>query len=282
MEIQKLVSIIVPCYNQAQYLPEALDTVLAQTYSFWECIIVNDGSPDNTEEIAKQYCEKDKRFHYVSKENGGLSSARNAGIKNSTGEFILPLDSDDLISPEYIEKATEHFHLYPDTKLVYCKAELFGLENGEWGLPEYNYADLLFENMIFCSAIYKRKDYKNTGGYNENMLHGLEDWDFWLSLIDETDIVYCLPELYFHYRIRHQSMLRSLTDESGLAFRKYIYSNHLEKYQKFIPELIWQNPQIKKQQDSILILETEIKRIKATKAFRLGKIILKPVSVLKK
>ena len=65
-----LVSIIVPCYNQAQYLPETLDSVLAQTYPYWECIIVNDGSPDNTEEIAKHYCEKDNRFKYLFKENG--------------------------------------------------------------------------------------------------------------------------------------------------------------------------------------------------------------------
>ena len=75
-----LVSIIVPCYNQAQYLPETLDSVLAQTYPYWECIIVNDGSPDNTEEIAKHYCEKDSRFKYVYKENGGLSSARNVSL----------------------------------------------------------------------------------------------------------------------------------------------------------------------------------------------------------
>jgi glycosyltransferase involved in cell wall biosynthesis len=243
---------------------------------------VNDGSPDNTEEIAKGYCERDKRFNYIYKINGGLSSARNAGIKNSNGEFILPLDSDDLIGPEYLLKAIERFQFFPDTKLVYCKVNLFGKENGEWGLPDYNYVDLLFENMIFCSAIFKRKDYDNTNGYNENMLHGLEDWDFWLTLLQESDIVHCLPDIYFHYRIRHESMLRSLTNENGLQLRKIIYTNHKEKYQEFIPELIWQNAQIRKQQESILTLENEIKRIKTTKAFRLGKLILKPVSILKK
>jgi len=276
-----LISVIVPCYNQAQYLPATLDSVFAQTYLNWECIIVNDGSTDNTEGIAKQYCQIDNRFKYLSKDNGGLSSARNAGINNSLGEFILPLDSDDLIAPQYIEKALEYFHNSPTTKLVYCKAQLFGIDNGEWRLPDYKYTDLLFENMIFCSAIYKRADYENTGGYNENILQGLEDWDFWLSLIDESDIIYCLPETCFYYRIRHESMLRSLTNENGMVLRRKIYFNHNEKYQGFIPELIWENPQIKSQQKYILTLETQIKKIQLSKAYRFGKFILKPFSILK-
>ena len=275
-----LISVIVPCYNQAQYLPATLDSVFAQTYLNWECIIVNDGSTDNTEVIAKQYCEIDNRFKYLSKDNGGLSSARNAGINNSLGEFILPLDSDDLIAPQYIEKALEYFHNSPTTKLVYCKAQLFGIDNGEWRLPDYKYTDLLFENMIFCSAIYKRADYENTGGYNENILQGLEDWDFWLSLIDESDIIYCLPETCFYYRIRHESMLRSLTNENGMVLRRKIYFNHIEKYQEFIPDLIWENTQIKSQQKYILTLETQIKKIQLSKAYRFGKFILKPFSIL--
>ena len=88
-----LISVIVPCYNQAQYLDECLQSVLDQTYTDWECIIVNDGSPDNTEDVAKKWVEKDTRFIYLSKENGGLSSARNAGIEIAKGEWILPLDA---------------------------------------------------------------------------------------------------------------------------------------------------------------------------------------------
>ena len=83
-----LVSIIVPCYNQAQYLPETLQSVLDQTYTNWECIIVNDGSPDATEAVAQEWCEKDHRFIYLKKENGGLSSARNAGLKIAKGDYI--------------------------------------------------------------------------------------------------------------------------------------------------------------------------------------------------
>ena len=104
-----LISVVVPCYNQAQYLDECLQSVLNQTYQDWECIIVNDGSPDNTEEIAKNWVEKDTRFIYLSKENGGLSSARNAGIEIAKGEWILPLDADDKIGERYLELAEKEF-----------------------------------------------------------------------------------------------------------------------------------------------------------------------------
>lgn len=103
------ISVVVPCYNQAQYLDECLQSVLNQTYQDWECIIVNDGSPDNTEDVAKSWAEKDTRFIYLSKENGGLSSARNAGIEIAKGEWILPLDADDKIGERYLELAEKEF-----------------------------------------------------------------------------------------------------------------------------------------------------------------------------
>jgi len=270
------VSIIVPCYNQAQYLPETLDSVLAQTYVNWECIIVNDGSSDDTENVSKLFCKKDKRFRYIYKKNGGVSSARNIGIKNSSGELILPLDSDDIIADQYLEKAIEHFKLFPNTKLVYCKVQLIGNGTGEWGLPNYNYEVFLFENMIFCSAFYKRKDYDLTNGYNEDYKTGLEDWDFWLTLLNENDIVYTIPEICFYYRIRDSSRTRSLTNETFQILHRKIYQDHKEKYLNYIADLIWQNPQIQSQHNYILTLENEIKRIHDTKAYKLGKLLLKP------
>lgn len=102
-----LISVIVPCYNQAQYLDECLQSVLDQTYTDWECIIVNDGSPDHTEEVAKKWLEKDPRFRYIDKENGGLSSARNAGLKEAKGEWIQFLDSDDKINTISFELLTK-------------------------------------------------------------------------------------------------------------------------------------------------------------------------------
>ena len=109
MENNKIISVVIPCYNQAEFLPETLDSLIAQDYRDWEGIIVNDGSLDNTEEVALTYLKKDRRLKYIKKENGGLSSARNCGIEHASGEFILPLDSDDIIKPEYLSKAIEAF-----------------------------------------------------------------------------------------------------------------------------------------------------------------------------
>ena len=151
------VSIIVPCYNQAEYLAEALDSVFSQSYSDWECIIVNDGSPDNTEEVANEYCEKDSRFKYLKKENGGLSSARNAGIKASFGKYILPLDADDKITTGYVEKAVEVLDNNPMVKVVYREVEFFGAETGIWQLPPFSLRQLALGNMIYCSAFFRRE-----------------------------------------------------------------------------------------------------------------------------
>ena len=85
-----LVSVIIPCYNQGCYLSEALDSVMRQTYPNWECIIINDGSKDQTDAVAKEYCQKDSRIRYISQENSGVIAARNRAVSESSGEFILP------------------------------------------------------------------------------------------------------------------------------------------------------------------------------------------------
>jgi len=102
------VSVIVPCYEQAKYLPEAIESVVNQTYTNWECIIVNDGSTDNTIQVAEFLIEKynDKQLIIINQTNKGLPEARNCGIKASKGKYILPLDADDKLYPEMLEKCT--------------------------------------------------------------------------------------------------------------------------------------------------------------------------------
>ena len=159
--MSELVSIIVPCYKQAHYLREALQSVLEQSYSNWECIIVNDGSPDTTELVAKQWLEKDSRFHYLYKENGGLPSARNAGIKISTGEFILPLDADDILHPDYLKKTVPVLNKNNDLGVVSCYRYFF-VKNKLNIIKEYkasgsNYRDLMFENKLMPSSLFRKK-----------------------------------------------------------------------------------------------------------------------------
>ena len=99
----ELISIVVPIYNVEKYLRMCLDSILDQTYEHFECLLINDGSPDNSAEICREYVEKDARFRYFEKENGGLASARNLGIKYSKGKYISFIDSDDWVEPDYLE-----------------------------------------------------------------------------------------------------------------------------------------------------------------------------------
>lgn len=103
MDYKNLVSIIVAAYNVEDWLDECLKSILNQTYSNWECIIINDGSSDNTEEIARRYCDIDRRFIHIKKTNGGIASVRNLGIEMSKGEFVYHVDGDDLLTEDCIE-----------------------------------------------------------------------------------------------------------------------------------------------------------------------------------
>lgn len=225
-----IISVIVPCYNQAQYLEECLQSVLEQTYQDWECIIVNDGSPDNTEEIAKKWVSKDPRFKYLYKENGGLSSARNAGIEMAEGEWILPLDADDKIGEQYLELAEKEFD--ENYTIIYCEAEFFGINNTPWILPKYSFDKILNGNVIFCSAFFRKKDWAIAKGYDVSLQNGREDWDFWLSILDRNSVVKRLAYLGFFYRRKEFSMDTEINKNEFILIKteNYIYKKHLTKY----------------------------------------------------
>lgn len=224
-----IISVIVPCYNQAQYLDECLQSVLDQTYTEWECIIVDDGSPDNTAEIAANWVEKDNRFKYLKKENGGLSSARNAGIEAAQGEWILPLDADDKIGNRYLELAQKEFK---DADLVYANSTFFGAINQPWNIQYSGYKNLLLYNSIYCSAFYRRADCLANGGYDEKLKTGREDWEFYIRLLNENSIVKFLDYEGFLYRRKENSMDADLNKNRSKIeeIDKYIFKKNIDKY----------------------------------------------------
>lgn len=275
---ESLVSIIIPVYNQADYLAETLDSVLSQTYNRWECIIINDGSIDDSERIALEYCKKDSRFSYIYQENQGVVSARNNAIAESHGKYILPLDGDDMISPQYIEKAIFYFEHHPDTKLVYCLADRFGGKNEPWVIEDYSYQKIIWSNMIFCSAIYRRTDFDQTTGYNVNMKYGLEDWDFWLSLLDEKSQVYRIPEILFHYRYRENSRNEMVARHRMNETLRQIYRNHKDIYNPYAENLIQLYNNCKSNESFKKDYETVIHSI----SYKLGLFLLFPFIYIKR
>ena len=265
-----LVSVIVPCYNQCQFLPDALTSIKHQKFQNWECIIVNDGSTDATREISESWCKADTRFRYIEKANGGLSSARNYGIKNSNGKYILPLDADDIIHANYLNSAIKHFEKFPETKLVYCEARKFGLLQEKWHLERYSYELLLTQNIIFCSSIYRKSDYYTcSSGYDEDMLNGYEDWEFWIQLLEKNDVVYQIPKEFFYYRIKERSTI--FTNEYfEVEKRKYIFVKHINKYLNTLPDPI----HLAQQNKMLNAL------YKNSYSYKLGYFLLTPVKII--
>ena len=232
--MKELVSIIVPCYKQAHYLEQSLQSVLDQTYTNWECIIVDDGSPDNTGEVAKSWCEKDARFKYLHQKNSGLPSARNSGIKISKGEYILPLDSDDILHSDYLIKTVPVLNLESKIGIVSCYRYFFKNDKHnivkEFKASGSNYRNLMFENMLMPSSIYRKKCWEEVGGYDESMTKGYEDWEFWISITKNGWDFKFVEEFLFYYRKSANSMLVDTTKNHSETVRKYIFIKHKELY----------------------------------------------------
>ena len=174
MKFTPLISVVIPAYNAEQFLDETLESVLSQTYENWECIIVNDGSTDNTESIAKKWCEKDARFCYFYKENSGVSDTRNLGIKEARGEYIAFLDADDLYMPNFLEVCLENL-VEKDVDLVAPKMlEFWDVRNGvieDEDKKDYLYSGkegialFLHSNRLTMALLCKKSVMDEVGGF---------------------------------------------------------------------------------------------------------------------
>lgn len=209
METRGMVSVIIPCYNQAQYLPRAIDSVLKQTYTNFEIIVVNDGSPDNTREVAEKYVANNKCVKLINQSNKGLSAARNAGIMSASGEFFLPLDADDWIDKEYLSKTVIKMESDPTVGVVYTALETFGETSSQWCHPiqSIKLENLKDNNQLYVCSLVRMKALKECGGYNTKMIHGYEDWDLWIDICKRGWSFRLVPEPLFKYMVKKQSMV---------------------------------------------------------------------------
>ena len=231
----KKISVIIPCYNQYKYLLDAVKSVVSSTYKNLEIIVVNDGS---TEKTAQEFQDMLKPFDNViliNQENSGVCAARNNGIIKATGEYILPLDADDRIANTYIEKAVSILEQNPDIGIVYCEAEFFGTgQNKKWDLKPATLSNMLIQNRIFPSGIYRKSKFLEVGGYKKEMELGCEDWDFWLSIIETGAKVYQIPEVLFYYRKQQNERTKqSLRPINYLKIRLNIAKFHNKLYNQF-------------------------------------------------
>ncbi len=191
-----LVSIIVPSYNYGHFIEMTLDSVAAQTYEEIECVVVDDGSTDDTVERVARFVERDKRFLYLYKTNEGLGAAQNTGIMNSRGEYLQFLDSDDLLESEKVSQQVEFLENHPDIDIVYGGAFYFLSDdmdrtlvpkcgNPADGFPKLSATDeqtllkLIDQPMPVNTALVRRRVIEDVGLF-ETAIRQVEDWDFWI------------------------------------------------------------------------------------------------------
>lgn len=233
------VSVIIPCYNQGLFLHEAVESIRSQTYDDLEIIVVDDGSDD---EGTARICAalEGPGIRVIRTENQGLAAARNTGIEYAAGRYVLPLDADDKIAPEYISEAVEVLEADSRIGIVYCRARLFGAVEGDWSLPEYSLQEMLKDNIIFCTALFRKRDWEIAGGYDPAMVHGWEDYEFWLSLIERGGRVRRLEGKYFFYRVSPDSMVRSKEKSQKIEMFKRIFQRHQKLFSDHIE--VWLDP----------------------------------------
>ena len=228
------VSIITPLYNQEEYIAETIESALAQTYKDVEIIVVNDASTDGSLAVAQKYAD---RVKIVSNPvNRGLPATRNIAISHATGDLILPLDSDDKIDPQYLEKTvalmTDGVGVVATWMWVEPVADMLskghsraalGAPGSGWPIYAPTKQQILHGNSIPVCSLIRRKALEETGGYDETFYDGAEDWGLWCGIVSlGTWSIRVLPEYLFHYRVHAKSMCRSVNMCSITARREQL------------------------------------------------------------
>ena len=200
-------SIIVPCYRLARFLEECVGSVVCQSYPNWEVIIVDDGSPDDCVGVAQSLVAANpgRDIRLIRQRNEGVARARNRGVQESRGEYILPLDADDLIECGFLARTVEALQTDTGKHYAFTDFQEFGGANGVVRCPPFPQRAILARNRLAYCSLYRRDLWKAVGGYNPNMAAGYEDWDFWVGVAEHGLSGVHVPEVLFRYRIRQGS-----------------------------------------------------------------------------
>lgn len=177
-----LASVVIPCYNYGRFVAEAIRSAKAQTISSCEIIVVDDGSTDEQTVEVLDGLFREGGIVLIRQPNQGLSSARNAGIAAARGEYVCCLDADDLIDPTYVEAAIAVMMTDASIGFVYPHVQFFGDVEEIWETRDFDIQEALVGNFTAVSAVFRRDDWHEAGGYSPLMRGGYEDWEFWIRL----------------------------------------------------------------------------------------------------
>lgn len=267
-----LVSIIIPCYNDFDYIEVAVKSAYYQTYSEKEIIVIDDGSDLKTKTKIKDLEEYIDQI--LVQKNKGQSVARNLGIQKAKGSLILVLDSDDYFEPHFLELAVPEL-LKPNVSLVTCWARCFSKTKDWLYKPKGgNLKNFLYSNAACGSVLFKKSEWADVNGYDEDMRAGWEDWEFYIRLMALGRVCTVLPKTLFNYRRRTDSTT-SRANQHKFELYNYIFRKHQDLYTQHYTETIDFFLEKLKREESEKIKNTQ--RIE----FRLGKMLLYPLRLVK-
>jgi len=234
------VSIVIPCYNHGQYLDDAVQSVLNQTWQNFEIIVVDDGSnAEETVEILWNFHRPKTRVLHLLK-NMGLPAARNAGIREAQGKYICCLDADDMLRPTYLEKAIATMEVNAGLSFVGAWTQVFGDESRVWYSLQFDPHQIIYYNQFGPPAVFKRSAWEQVGGFFEKMRDGFEDWEFWVRLTANGYRGYRISEKIFLYRRIGYSFALRAAEKREFLFEKIkennpaIYTNPKEAIEKIV------------------------------------------------
>lgn len=267
---QTLVSIIVTCYNQAYCIANTLESIKAQTYSNWECIIIDDGSSDSSARVIKAFIKQDKRFHYVYQNNTGVSAARNTGFALAKGDYINFLDGDDTFLPEKLEKQIQIFEKYPEVAICICDHQYYHVHTNDYKYYQFERIKTKpLEQLLYGwhngvafpphAPLYKRSLWgPNELPFPEDYKYRCEDWvlNVLVALKDKT--YFMLDEVLCNYHMASNNYTNNTMAlaTSAIKAAMYLKSKLPEQYQEdFIDTTIDNNLNMYLESEKINILQ---------------------------
>ena len=268
------ITIIIPCYNDFQYIEQSVQSALNQTYPNIEVIVVDDGSNVETKTVLKKI--EPKISQLITQENQGQSTARNIGIQAAKGEFILVLDSDDYFEPSFCEESVAVFSTDASIKIVTCQATLlFSDDKKELYIP--NGGDIksfMYGNCALGTSMFKKEDWKIVSGYDETMRSGFEDWEFFIRLLKSGGTAFVIQKPLYTYRKREASTT-TRANKARYDLLHFIFTKHKDLYvsdfENFTTFLL----------DKIQQAETSKLKYKEKIDYKIGAVILKPLRFIK-
>lgn len=238
-EVAGRISVVIPHYNLGTYVGAAVDSALASGWKDTEIILVDDGSSDDHSREVVDALEGrgEPRLRIIRQRNGGLARARNTGVEAATGEFILLLDADDAIAPEFAEKAVGILRRYENVHIVYSWEQYMEASGDVYPCWNFEFPYLLGHNMTCPISVLYRQSYLRCGGSDPEMVYNFEDYELWIRMVAAGCGGVAIPEPLSYYRIRINSMWQDSPREQHLHLQELISRKHPELYRTYGPEI---------------------------------------------